>query len=332
MGSQEDIRKDNLRAVLHHLRWNGPVTQRGLATATNLQPSTVSYLIRSLRDAGFVEEAGRTNPGPTGGKPGVQLQPRGQAGHYIGILLRRDQIVCSVVDFAGNPSSFDTKEIAVQTAHGFAPEVEGFIHSHLDASHGSSSRLLGIGIAAGSVVTQEGAIVPSADFPFSISDLPARLESIVPDVVIENDANATALYSLQQLAPSTDTLLALVFSEHPVSVGAGMIIHGQLYRGAAGAAGELMAPTSRGTAVQNQDVLATVVRFLDPDTVVLATDAAADGSTIPSTHHHITPGPSLARALQGRTVLTINNPRASVIGVAYLAYEKSIERVIQEVL
>ncbi|MFW5976107.1 MAG: helix-turn-helix domain-containing protein [Alkalispirochaetaceae bacterium] len=328
MGRQEATRRENLIRLLDLTRRRGPLAQVELARETGLRPSTVSYLARTLREAGVVTETGRGASGPAGGKRSVYLAIDPGFGCFTGALLRGRELITAMVDFAGTAHQWQRETLSDQSPEALYRRFEKAARSHGETARKLGSGYLGLGAAVSSVVDKEGAVHSSAAFPYVLEELPKRLEEAAssagaenPAVVVENDANCTALYHHQRTSEPPGSVVSLVFARDPVSVGAGLILSGALYRGRSGGAGEIL-PADFGEDPEEMDRLAAAaVRVTDPEVVVLAAEEG-DPALLPGEY------PRLYRELRSREVVRVSNPEASVLGAAYLAYEKSLRSLV----
>ena len=107
----------------------------------------------------------------------------------------------------------------------------------LGAQIGTDERLVGVGLEIGGHVYQ-GRVVYSANAKWGQLPLEDRLTDVLRlPVVLENDANALAIYERRFEGIPEDSL-AVVLLTH-FGVGCGLILDGQVYRGIRGMAGEV---------------------------------------------------------------------------------------------
>lgn len=318
MRSQEELRRDNLIRLLDIARRRGALAQVELARATGLRPSTVSYLARILKERGMIVEAGKGSAGPAGGKPSVYLSLAPDFGYFTGALLQGGELTTSLVNFVGEWEQRRRVPIKEESTEAIYEGLHREIATHREQALSRGSRYLGIGLAVASVVDGGGSVHPSADFPYDLSDLPTRLSAAAgtqATVVVENDANCAALFHHQRLAEPTGSILSIVFSHTPDSVGAGLLLDGTLYRGANGGAGEILPRDFRGDDAEVDELVAAAVRLTDPAVVLLATESGERFSEGRG---------RLREELAGREVVHAANPEASLRGAAFLAYERAL--------
>jgi len=236
--NQQDQKLRNRERVLTILRSSPGISQAEIAERTRLQPSTTSNLVRRLKELGIVAPIGKRNSGPQGGKKADILSLRAGYGQFGGIYLKEDAIISGVVDFAGEIVS--RKRLPVSSEDDEA--LLSAIIREIEANVGSYESYLGTGIAVSSVVNLEGDITESLHFNRAIPKLVAEIRRRVPGlpVVVDNDANCAADWDLFFFGPQVQNFVHLQVQTSPLTVGAGVIINGRLYRGTTGAAGELM--------------------------------------------------------------------------------------------
>lgn len=326
MVPKEETRRTNLRRILDLARRRGPIPQVELARLTGLRPSTISYLTRRLKGAGIIREAGRGIAGPTGGKPTVQLAVNSDFGLFTGALLRGGELTTTRVDFSGAPRRWRHHKLDGSDPEMIFALLETQISADRERAAHEGVGYLGVGFAVSSVVDALGRVHPSADFGYDLRELPYRLRDAAgPHAVVsvENDANSTVIYKYHRSVEPAASILSLVFSRRPVSLGAGLLLDGTLVRGAGGGAGEIL-PGGRGGDLELADVLAAAaVRFVDPAEVVIAMDQG-EGDDLLEEYT------DLRREFAGRQVDYVVNPEAAVLGAAHLAYEAVLPRLLSK--
>lgn len=333
------LRRKNLRTVLEVIRDQSAVSQADIARETGLRPSTVSYLVRELRLNNLLTVVGRGTVGTGGGKPSVMLGPDPDAASFAGLLVTGERVSSAFMDFTGRMSG----SLVTTVIEGGA--VGRGVVSHLHRRFANELRPLNelrpsnpgrsgprrrnpaaIGIAVASIVDDAGVVAPSADFPHHVGDLAAVVRTSVldsPPMVVENDANCIAHFAERLDSRPRASTLALLFADHPRSVGAGLCIGGRIHRGFHGSAGELLETGVSGGALLDWEdaAVSTAVRFVDPEVVVLAV-ARTRRETFAEEH------PQLQRELARRSALSVEAEAAAIAGAAQLAYEAAVRTLI----
>ena len=224
------------------LRERGAMSRAELARAAGLSNSTVSAAIAEMAAAGLVIEGGDTlrPAGNAAGRPGraVSLNPR--AGAAIGVYIGWGHVRVVVADLAHHVLGSAVRELHPSTAELGLPAIVDAVEEALRAGRVYRDRVLGAGVGLpGPIHRQSGTQSPSKILPgwagvAVAQELGARLG--VP-VAVDNEANLGALGELTWGAGQGCS--DLVYLKLHSGVGAGVVVNGELARGAAGGAGEV---------------------------------------------------------------------------------------------
>ncbi|MFF4159620.1 ROK family protein [Streptomyces sp. NPDC001678] len=264
------LRDHNAAVVLGLLRdaGEGGASRAELAARSGLTPQAVSKITARLRAEGFAAEAGRRVS--TGGKPATALRLVPGAGRAVGVHLDRDAVTVTVVDLAGSPVVTRTARLALGAgAEAVLDVIVSEVRAVLEdggvpdpapsrnrglrprtpapqAPEGLISPLLGVGVAAPGPLDHVGGVLRDVTgFPqwsgFPLRDAlaerlgpPAGLPVALP-VVLDKDTNAAAL-GLLRSAPSEPGSFA--YLHLGTGLGAGLVLGGEVHRGARTGAGE----------------------------------------------------------------------------------------------
>ncbi len=240
-GSLESLRERNRRQLVDTLRRRGSASRADLARLTGLSRSTVSTLVAELQTAGLVVEREPDARTTQQGRPPIQLTLDRSAGLVLGIDFGHEHVHVAIADLSRtilaervqildvDGSAIRALEVAVELADEVVQEADV-----------DGDRILGAGVGlSGPIDFDEGTvhagkILPSWAGMRPVDELAARLGVRVH---LDNDANLGALAEV--------TLGAGIGAQEAIylmvsgGVGAGLIIGGELYRGAGGTAGEL---------------------------------------------------------------------------------------------
>lgn len=228
------IRDINRQIVLNYVRDRAPISRAEIARQTELHRSTVSVIVDQLLADGMIVEIGSGDS--TGGRKPTLYQLQTGIPVAIGIDLTPRNTTIVLADLAGN---FLEKE-----TFSTSPDVEFMTSQILDrtrrlaSAHSESG--LEIGMSVPGLVDQKlGKIFHIPYFNWRDWDICQKLEAETGlPVIVENDANATALAELwfgKERTRKVDTFLMVLVGE---GVGTGIIFDGQVYRGEMGAGGE----------------------------------------------------------------------------------------------
>ncbi|WP_405614325.1 ROK family protein [Streptomyces sp. NBC_00076] len=239
------LRSHNTALVLDLLRTAGAqgISRLELADRTGLTPQAVSKITARLREDGLVAEAGRR--ASTGGKPRTVLRLVPEAGHAAGVHLDRDELRTVLVDLTGAvvgerraPLDLGAGADAVLTA--VARETEAMVADALGTTApgplAAAGSLLGLGVALpGPLDHTRGVLHRVTGFPeWDGFPLRAALSRRVGlPVVVDKDTNAAALGLAVGGEGGSFAYLHL-----GTGLGAGLVIGGNVHRGARTGAGE----------------------------------------------------------------------------------------------
>jgi predicted NBD/HSP70 family sugar kinase len=239
---QAAVRRANLGLVLRHLRDEGPRSRARIAQETGLNKATVSSLVADLAQRRLVSD-GEVDRAGAVGRPGLTVHLDGHGVAGIGVELNVDYAAAVVLDLSGDV--LFEKRIAVD-APALGPEATLDQVARLAAEAVAAIAERGA-VAAGLTVAIPG-LVQSADgvviqapnlgwrnVPL-LDGLRTRLDAVLP-IHVDNDANLSAIaeWAMGSEARTPD----LVYLTGEVGVGGGIIVAGQLIRGARGLSGEV---------------------------------------------------------------------------------------------
>jgi predicted NBD/HSP70 family sugar kinase len=228
--SSEVVRDINRSIVLNLIRTRQPISRADLARASGLQRSTISLIAEELIEERWVIE------GPTG------RLPRGRRPTFlrlneerviIGIDIRPPQITLAV----GNVNGKFTSQEVIATPASPKAAVETLIQRIQPVIRSCREKKIeGIGVTLPGR-TRAGSLVfaPNLKWPeFDIRTPLAKATGL--EVELDNAANACVLAAVWfDHVETCRNLVAVTVSE---GIGTGLLIDGQLVRGAHGMAGE----------------------------------------------------------------------------------------------
>jgi len=233
------VRSRHTQLLLRLLWQDGRLSRAELARRSGLSRSTVTAIANTLLNTDLVRElgAGRSN----GGRRPIVLGFNYQARLAIGVDLSASHVAVALVTLKG--------EVLVwrEEAHPVRQDPEGtialsgrLIQELLDEEPGAHARVLGIGVGAPSPIFSEQPHAMAVGLmPMWVGhDIVASLgQRFQRPVLLDNDANLGALGELRWGAARGRKHVALLTLG--TGLGLGLVIDGQIYRGARGSAGEI---------------------------------------------------------------------------------------------
>jgi predicted NBD/HSP70 family sugar kinase len=232
------LRQISVRAAMEILLHQGPTSRADLAKKTGLSKQTMSEVIRTLEESGWVRVKGVVS-GKVG-RSAVTYEVAPDAGCVIGIDLGATTIRAAVVDIAGGINH--EREVAVDghTGQKLLDQVNKLIEMSLKAAKIPRSKVLLAAVATPGVVDPDSGLLSLAPNMANIDriDMRRSLQDVLGcDVIIENDVNAAVIgESWKGIATGLD---CVAFISLGTGIGLGTLVNGKLMRGANGAAGEI---------------------------------------------------------------------------------------------
>ncbi|MFJ6651501.1 ROK family protein [Microbacterium sp. NPDC091313] len=218
-------------------RHSGGISRVEIARVSGLSVQTISNATRRLIGEGLVREGERQIRGR--GKPRVLLELNASSRYAVGIHIDPTTLTCLLLDLNG--------EVVARRQSGTPPEPEiavaamaREVDALLASSRVDADKVIGIGVAApGPLDASTGTLIDPPllehwrDVP--ICDALARATGLM--VVLEKDVIATAVAEVWTAADSRRENFATIY--YGSGIGAGLVIGGELVRGASGNAGEI---------------------------------------------------------------------------------------------
>ncbi|UTT44442.1 ROK family transcriptional regulator [Exiguobacterium aurantiacum] len=224
----------NKTVLLNEIIRSYPISRAKLSEVTGLNKSTVSAQIGALLNEELIFEIGQGDS--SGGRRPVMLVFNQQAGFTIGVDLGVKAINAVLTDLKGNVVESLTTEWA-EADQEAEPKVRAAIDALLGKMPSSPYGLIGIGVSVPGLINREQQVIFVPNLRPDVTSLKHDLENRydVP-VNLENEANAGA-YGERRFGAGKDHE-EMVFVSLGTGVGTGIILHGELYRGEDGFAGE----------------------------------------------------------------------------------------------
>lgn len=233
------LRASNTARVLTEIRRRGGVARVELANALDLSAATISAVTTDLLAQGLVHEA-ETVTTPGRGRPRKQLALNPTARYVAGAKLNTGSVTVAILNFVGDVVADITVRLPGSVVSS-ADMVRSLMDAFEDvlANAGMSvGEISGFGLGVPGFVEHETGFCHWSPLlhttPMNVRDL---LQSrIACPVSVDNDANLATLAELWFGHGRYHRDFLVVTIEH--GVGLGVVIDGQLYRGARGLGAE----------------------------------------------------------------------------------------------
>jgi glucokinase-like ROK family protein len=224
--------------VLRLVRDAGSISRSNLTRAAGLSRPAIATRLRSLEQAGLIEEVGR---GPsTGGRPPSIVRFASDAGYVIGVDLGATSADVAISDLAARPVAQASSELDVQDG----PEkILGLVCELIDGlldDGPSIHQIRGIGIGLPGPVEFDSGLPVSPPIMPGWDQFPVRqylVERYQRPVFVDNDVNLMALG--EGCAGVGVGVADFLYVKIGSGIGCGVICDRNVYRGRNGSAGDI---------------------------------------------------------------------------------------------
>lgn len=241
----------NRNLVFNVLR-TGAVSRADVVRTTGLSPATVSAIVSELIDGGLVNEIGQGKS--RGGRPPLVLRINDERNYAVGLKLmargvfvvvtdiRAEVLYAEMVELDWAPVSGDSTLTARERGDNPASVLDRICLAIEEAAERAGvgmEKVAGIGIGLPGLVDTETGICRYSP-TFQWRDVPVAVpiaKRLGRNVLADNDVNAlTVAEQWFGRGHGVDDFVVVSVGE---GVGAGIVVRGNVYRGADGAAGEI---------------------------------------------------------------------------------------------
>ncbi len=235
---QNLVKQMNCSLILDQLLAVSPQSRAHLAEQTGLNRSTISSLVSELIELGLIRELGLEEVSSRG-RPGILLELNPAGGCIIGVEITPERVTVILTDFTAHTLWRRQVDVNGVSQPDILIQAEELIDAARRAGTANNLPLLGIGLGiTGLVDTANGILKYSPPLGWRNVDFRQMWghKYGVP-LYIENDGNASALGEHYfGIAKGCRDFLYLGTG---VGLAGGLMLNGQLYRGATGYAGEV---------------------------------------------------------------------------------------------
>ena len=247
------IRAMNEQLLLEHIRQRGPCSRAELARVSGLSKPTVSLALGNVERAGLVRIAGQRTGMPGRSAQLYELAP--DAGLVLGLDIGHDYVRGALAGLTGEIRARSQVRARATSVRGRVLELVSLADSLcLDAGVPRSAITQTVIGSPGVYDPRRNAMkltggLAGWDKPAALAGL---REAFGPSLVMENDVDAAAL--AEQAHGHGRNVNHFAFVHFGTGIGMGLVIGGQLLRGAHGVAGEIaFLPLSDGTEVDEHE-------------------------------------------------------------------------------
>lgn len=236
----DELRRANLSAVLRMLHVHGAATRSDLVAATGFNRSTVGALTSELGRLGLVRE----RPGVVRGKgrPSLVVEPVAAAVHVLAVDVTQSSVGAAVVGLGGYLLQLRRRlhDTSAQDVAGVVASVAAMV-AQMHARAASPSVCLGlVASVPGSVRQPDGLVRRSPSLHWSevpFAELLAGATAGAYPVTVGNDGDLGVV--AEHLRGAARGCRDVLYVRGEAGVGGGVVVDGDLLKGAGGYAGEV---------------------------------------------------------------------------------------------
>jgi predicted NBD/HSP70 family sugar kinase len=239
------MRRTNATLVLQAIRDHGPLSRTDVAKLTGLSKPTVNTIVSSLSAQGYIRESGsrsvkQERPGPRA----TSLSFVADVGFVLGLDLGATRLAAMVTDLTGRSLAYEQLQLEdpayLERPEQFMRAVEQLVSATLASADVPRDRLWSVGIGVPGFIDQEQGSLKLAPAFAEWRNVPLRqmlVSHFTCPVFIENEVQLSVLAE-QRWGVAKDVQNA-VFLHLGSGIGMGLLIRGEIFRGADGFAGEV---------------------------------------------------------------------------------------------
>ncbi|MFN2539295.1 MAG: ROK family protein, partial [Mycobacteriales bacterium] len=223
-------------SLLRLIRTGAARSRADLVSLTGAPRSTVSARVEQLLASKLVYEGGSGDS--RGGRPPTLLAFNSRAGHVLAVDLGATSVKVALTDLSGEFLASDSQELEISEGPEPVLAVVNALADRLLEQLGSTPAdvsAVGVGVP-GPVEFATGRLVHPPlmsgwhDFP-----VPSAFERFHCPVYVDNDVNVMAAGELGTGGSDENFLVVKIGT----GIGCGIVVHGQIYRGTQGCAGDI---------------------------------------------------------------------------------------------
>jgi len=238
--NSSDIKSNNISAILLALLHRTNISRVHLAQLLGVSNATITNLVSELAEQGYIEEAGLVRVDGQVGRPQRALALVADIRYVVTVhidvgtvYIGLSNILGHLVDTLSFEHSMDTSWDVVLN------QIVQSVNDLLLRNPINREHIVGVGVAASGLVNVEtGVNVYAPNLKWHDVPIGAYLqERLNFPVIVDNNVRAMAFG--ESMFGSARNINCLAFIYGRVGVGSGLVVNGQLYRGAGAGAGEI---------------------------------------------------------------------------------------------
>ncbi|HHW11091.1 MAG TPA: ROK family protein [Firmicutes bacterium] len=238
-GNSDLIKQVNRSLVLDLIRQRGPISKADVKQITGLNFTTVTNAVKDLISQGLVQEIGYGTS--SGGRRPMLLTLNPEARYVIGCHLQSTELIVGLYDLVGRLLYSEShSKLPADTPEMVVDRIRTGMYNLLAKAEVDIKKVEGMGVAAPGPLDAENGVLYTPPNMLGWHNVPLKqmLEQAtgVP-VFVDKDGNAAAVGEVWfGKGKGVRNLIFIIVDD---GIGAGIVVHGQLYRGSNTGAGEI---------------------------------------------------------------------------------------------
>ncbi len=291
-----ELKERSHKKVFALIRAQGQISGAMLAKQTEMQPSSLVYILRHLKEKSLICVSGYGNSTEKGGKRPVLWQVNPDYGNILGLEIMRNSIRAVMVNLAGDILMKVEKEFTPGRTEKTISRILTTISEIITETSGLPGKLLYISLAVSGVVDP---VTHRIIYSFGLKLEDFDLKSYVTDrfnipAGIINDANAGALGEqwFNRGENFIKNILYIMYNPLAGGMGLGVVLNQKLYTGSNGIAGEIF---SRVPSLKQ--IIEEKMHETDSNDILLPVNRAIDEIQISDLYNYSRRGCKLSRSV-----------------------------------
>lgn len=230
-----EVKEHNKSRILRTIS-AAPTTRVDLVQLTGLSPATITTLVKELMAAGLVRETAPLES--MGGRRPILLEFNPDARRAVGLSISQKRLQAAVVNLDGTIVHFGERPLESTEVGTVLADLVDLTRSVVAEAGVDWGQVPGIGVAVpGTVDSGEGVVLLSTVMGWRDLPLGSLLtQELAKPVRVQRNGNAAAL--AEAYFGRSEVQTDLLYLNLSTGIGAGILIHGNIYTGTGGRAGE----------------------------------------------------------------------------------------------
>lgn len=237
----ENISQMNKSAIVRALKEYGQLSRADLTRILNMSFPSVSGNIKQLLENDYIHEIGEAAGKDGLGRRSVLLGFNEKRGYVVGVFFNINSVTASCADLLGTPLAVSEKKMDIKKGGEYAYMlIREAINDVIRQSGIKVDKLESICVGIPGIydqATRKNKFVPYLKAWEDVHILERLKEDFIDNIIVENVVNLGAIG--EKWKGNAQDNQNILYIDYEIGISTGLIINGNLYRGATGLAGEV---------------------------------------------------------------------------------------------